>query len=168
MKSPAIIAMLMLVAGPVSTSAAQTSSELFFAFDSATLRGDTADDLAPLVTWAQQNPEGTIVLEGHADPIGPADYNVGLSARRAEAVRGQLEQMGVAPDRIVLSMYGEDGKQRPSLAQNRRVTAYGTQAPLYEIVDRTLAQNATALVWEEPVTLAELEGPEHPAVIATR
>lgn len=139
------------------------STEVFFAFDSSELRAAAGPKLEQLAARAQEHP-GSIVLEGHADPRGSAPYNVGLSARRAEAVRDRLVALGVSDERVVITMYGEDGAPRPTFAQERRVTATLTSDPLYEIVDQGLAQDATALTWSEPVSIAELEGPEHPAV----
>ena len=63
---------------------------------------------------------------GHADRSGPASYNVGLSQRRNDSVRGYLTTHGV-PDGVISSQaFGEtmprvptaDGVREP---QNRRV-----------------------------------------------
>jgi outer membrane protein OmpA-like peptidoglycan-associated protein len=141
-------------------------NEVFFSFDSARLPSPMAD-LTPIVAWAEQHPTGTIVLDGSADSIGPAPYNVRLSARRAESVRSKLVAMGVDADRIVLALYGEDSLRRTSNALDRRVTIWTTQDPLHAIVDHSLVR-ATAVLWGEPVTYAELYPTRLPPEVAIR
>jgi outer membrane protein OmpA-like peptidoglycan-associated protein len=48
-----------------------------------------------------------VVVQGHTDSTGPADYNQDLSERRAETVGGALVARGVAPQRLVATGYGE-------------------------------------------------------------
>jgi outer membrane protein OmpA-like peptidoglycan-associated protein len=52
------------------------------------------------------------VIEGHADSVGPADANLRLSCRRAQAVFDYLTARGMPPDSFVLVAYGE---RRPVL-----------------------------------------------------
>ena len=67
-----------------------------------------------------------VISEGHTDAIGTVGYNLKLSLRRAEAVRGYLVEHGIAPDRISTEGFG---KSRPvatndtdeGRAENRRV-----------------------------------------------
>lgn len=67
-----------------------------------------------------------IQLTGHADKSGPDRYNMGLSKRRAEAVRTEMIGLGVSADDIGVAWKGEreplvptpDGIREP---QNRRV-----------------------------------------------
>jgi outer membrane protein OmpA-like peptidoglycan-associated protein len=127
---------------------------VYFGFDSSALPAELPD-LAPLATWAEEHPGGTIVLDGVTDSIGAADYNVGLAIRRAEAVRGKLVELGVDADRIVLAIYGEAAPRRETAALDRRVTAWTTDAPLAAIVDLSLLQG-TAVLWSKPVSYAEL------------
>jgi OOP family OmpA-OmpF porin len=42
-----------------------------------------------------------ISIEGHTDSIGTDEYNLGLSQRRADAVRDYLVASGISPDMIV-------------------------------------------------------------------
>jgi OOP family OmpA-OmpF porin len=100
---------------------------VFFDFDSTTLN-DGAKAILDLA--AERLPEyenGRIDIVGHADTAGPADYNQGLSMRRASAVRDQLDSLGVAAGIMGVDAKGEsdpmvatgDGVRSP---QNRRVT----------------------------------------------
>jgi outer membrane protein OmpA-like peptidoglycan-associated protein len=144
-------------------------TDVFFATGSATLAPDATKKLTSIVRWAENHPCGTIVLDAHTDPRGSAAYNVGLSARRAEAVRDLLVSLGVKNEQIALGLYGEDAPPRDTYAQDRRVTARVTEQPIYEIVDRSVTfGDATAVVLSHPVSIAELEGPNRPAAVATR
>lgn len=151
---------------PISEESEQAYpvSEVFFAFDSARLPDDMPD-LSPIVQWADENPSGTVVLDGNACSTGPATYNVRLSARRAESVRDKLVAKGVDPDRVVMAFYGEYGLRRTTMPLDRRVTIWTTHNPLHAIVDTSLVRGV-AVLWNKPVTYAEL----NPTVIevATR
>lgn len=74
----------------------------------------------------QHNPDSAIVVEGHTDSQGKPDFNVELSAKRAQAVRDYLASHGVASDRIRAVGLGfsrpiADNKTPEGRANNRRV-----------------------------------------------
>lgn len=81
--------------------------------------------LGRVAAWAKANPQGTIVLEGHASRDGAADYNMELSLRRAHAVRRELVEAGVPAAQLVIAGFGERGIQRGA---NRRVAVWATRA----------------------------------------
>jgi len=56
--------------------------------------------LISLANFLQQYPQRNVQIEGFTDSVGTDDYNVGLSERRADAVRDALTSMGVSRDRI--------------------------------------------------------------------
>jgi hypothetical protein len=66
--------------------------------------------------------------------------------------------MGVPDDRIVLAIYGEDGDRRGRHADDRRVTIWSTPEPLAAVIDRTFAENGNAVTWQQPQTVAQIEG----------
>lgn len=147
--------LLALIAG---TAEAEKVTEVFFPFDSSAIGSEASQKLDDARDELIGAPGEKIILEGHADPRGTAPYNVGLSARRAEAVRDQLIARGVDKDDIVLVMYGEDGQRRDTFREDRRVGIRVTPVPLYSIIDDALPV-ATAVTWGEPATTAEIEGP---------
>ena len=69
------------------------------------------------------------VISGHTDSIGSAEYNRGLSQRRAETVRTiLLNEFGINPGRLNAIGYGEDrpiasNETNEGRQQNRRVEA---------------------------------------------
>jgi peptidoglycan-associated lipoprotein len=102
---------------------------VYFTTDSWDLTPDAQQTLRGQAGWLNQYPQYTILLEGHADERGTREYNIGLGARRAAAVRDFLSRQGVNPARIRTVSYG---KERPVAvcndiscwSQNRRnVTA---------------------------------------------
>jgi hypothetical protein len=67
-----------------------------------------------------------VSVEGHADVVGPADFNQKLSEDRARAVMEFLVKQGIAQDRLSSIGYGStrplvDKKSEYALLLNRRV-----------------------------------------------
>lgn len=104
--------------------------DLFFQTASADLTESAKSDLWKLAQWARCNPHAAVILEGHADPRGTQNFNLKLSAERAAKVRAKLLSMGVPSDRIVMTIYGENGPPRGSYQQDRRVTARAVTRPI--------------------------------------
>jgi OOP family OmpA-OmpF porin len=78
------------------------------------------------VATLKKNPTITVEVAGHTDSDGAADYNEGLSSRRAQTVHDYLAANGIAEDRMSVRGYGEsqpiaDNTTRAGKAQNRRV-----------------------------------------------
>ncbi len=115
-----------------STDAADKvqSVDMLFETNSAQLTGNAHGELEKLAQWAACNTKGALILEGHADPRGTQAYNMQLSGERAAAVREKLISMGVASDRIVVTLYGENGPKRATFAEDRRVTVRATSRPI--------------------------------------
>lgn len=79
-----------------------------FPFDSAVLDSSAKKALLEIAETLRKFPKEKIVVGGYSDNIGPAAYNIGLSRRRAEAVKTCLVQEGrISPDRFVLQWFGE-------------------------------------------------------------
>jgi peptidoglycan-associated lipoprotein len=78
-----------------------------FGFDEATLTSGSQDSLQRLADCLKQAPARRLVVAGHADDRGTAQYNVALGSRRAEAARKYLADLGV-PGRIETVSYGEE------------------------------------------------------------
>ena len=68
---------------------------------------------------------GVFVLNGHTDAAGSAEYNLGLSHRRAQSVRRYLiESYRVAPDQLLVAGFGKERLKLPAQplsGENRRV-----------------------------------------------
>lgn len=103
--------------------------QLQFAFDSAQLTASDKAELDRLVPILSNPKAGRIggVIEGHTDSIGTAEYNMGLSQRRAESVERYLEAQGVSlAGRFTSEAFGKtkpiaSNDTAEGRAQNRRV-----------------------------------------------
>jgi outer membrane protein OmpA-like peptidoglycan-associated protein len=80
---------------------------IFYDFDKATLRPESATALDELIQLLNENPNVTIELSAHTDYKGSDAYNEGLSQRRAESVVNYLIEHGIASDRLTPKGYGE-------------------------------------------------------------
>ena len=93
---------------PLANIAAPVLIEnIFYDFDKATLRPESATALDELVKLLNENPNVTIELSAHTDYKGSDQYNERLSQRRAESVVGYLIDHGIAADRLMPKGYGE-------------------------------------------------------------
>jgi len=101
-----------------------------FAFDSAVLKPNAKEKIDKAVAHIQKMSDETFELLGHTDSIGTEEYNLGLSQRRADAVRNAMIKLGVAPERLVARGYGESkpiatNSTEEGRAENRRVELLG-------------------------------------------
>jgi outer membrane protein OmpA-like peptidoglycan-associated protein len=104
----------------------ETVGRAHFDFDKATLKPAAEQELAPVVQELQENRTLQAELVGHTDSIGSDAYNLGLSKRRAEAVRNYMVAKGITQNRLKVDWKGEREPIAPNTtkagqAQNRRV-----------------------------------------------
>jgi outer membrane protein OmpA-like peptidoglycan-associated protein len=96
--------------------------DVFFDFDSATLKAGAYDEIDRTARVLNNYPATRIRVEGHTDQSGAEDYNMQLSQRRAEAVKNALVAKNVDPARLETVGFGESKPISSDPAQNRRVT----------------------------------------------
>jgi peptidoglycan-associated lipoprotein len=106
--------------GPPPTSTKTVSElvaqlqDLHFDYDKSDVRpedqGVLTADAAALKTIFGISPNISIVVEGHCDERGSAEYNIGLGDRRASATKDALVALGVPGDRLKTVSFG---KERP-------------------------------------------------------
>jgi peptidoglycan-associated lipoprotein len=82
--------------------------DVFFDFDKAMVREDQKAALTENISWLKANPGAKILLEGHCDERGTAEYNLALGERRAKAVKDYLVGGGIPADRVSTISYGEE------------------------------------------------------------
>lgn len=116
----------------VVTKEVVLDARTLFAFDSAELTNEGMASLDNLVREAGGGAAGQVTVTGHTDRIGPEQYNMGLSERRANSVADYMIQRGVPSGRIATIARGESEpvvqcEEQPwnalveCLAPNRRV-----------------------------------------------
>jgi len=101
-------------------------SGFLFDFDKAGLREDTKVNLDKLASILQKYPDTNIIIAGHTDSTGDANYNMELSKKRATTVADYLASKNVNRSRMTVNWYGEtkpiaSNDTKEGRAQNRRV-----------------------------------------------
>lgn len=94
---------------------------IFYDFDKATLRPESASALDELVVLLKENPNVTIELSAHTDYKGSAEYNKRLSQRRAESVVKYLTEHGIENERLTPVGYG---KEMPKMIRKKVAERY--------------------------------------------
>lgn len=73
---------------------------VYFDLNQSSLKAAEREKLKAAKDYMDKNPSFRLLLEGHCDWRGTAEYNLALGDRRAAAVKKYLESLGVAADRI--------------------------------------------------------------------
>ncbi len=102
------------------------SSALLFDTGSSTLSPGAYDRLRSLARTLNNYPQSRVIIKGHTDGQGSADFNQELSEERADRVRNFLVAENVSPTRITAIGFGESLPMTTNAtpegrAQNRRV-----------------------------------------------
>jgi peptidoglycan-associated lipoprotein len=106
---------------PKATMEARLGSDVqdaYFDYDKSDIRGDARDaltrDAQAIKAILADFPSASIVVEGHCDERGSAEYNLGLGDRRSSAAKDFLVGLGVPADRLKTISYG---KERPQCTE---------------------------------------------------
>lgn len=121
----------MIDAAGMAKSIAETGrvavDNIYFDFNEATLKPESADALAEMARLLSEYPEVSVYVVGHTDNVGGMDFNLDLSRRRAGAVVAALVgQYGVDAARVIPAGVGPlapvaSNATSGGQAQNRRV-----------------------------------------------
>lgn len=104
--------------------------DVYFDFDRSEIRPDArtalAQNASALKSILNDFPTTTVILEGHCDERGSAEYNLGLGDHRGFAVKSLLGDLGVETNRLLMISYGKERPQctesnEPCWQKNRRV-----------------------------------------------
>ena len=116
--------------GTITETLESQVHDVYFDYDKSDISGDgrntLTQDAAALKNIFARFPNATIIVEGHCDERGSAEYNLGLGDRRASSAMEFLVQLGVPADRLKTISFG---KERPQCSdagescwqKNRRV-----------------------------------------------
>jgi len=93
--------------------------DAYFDYDKSDIREDARASLTRSATALKsilsEYPSGDVLIEGHCDERGSAEYNLGLGDRRAASAKEFLVQLGVPADRLRTISYG---KERPQCTES--------------------------------------------------
>lgn len=95
---------------------------VYYAFDSAKPLGFSASSVNYVSNFLKRNPGVKLEVKGFADELGPEDYNMKLSERRAKAVYDLLVAAGIDASRLSYKGYGEDTSVDKNSADARQLS----------------------------------------------
>ena len=100
--------------------------DVYFEFNRADLLPEAQDVISRKVLWLMDNPDVSIIVEGHCDERGTNAFNMLLGHKRAGSVLTFLISLGINRERIVAVSFGEELPVDPrsteeAWAKNRRV-----------------------------------------------
>lgn len=81
---------------------------IYFAYDHSAIGASERQKLQQVAKYLKKNMEFGLIIEGHCDENGSAEYNRALGERRAIAAKDYLVNSGISASRIKTISYGED------------------------------------------------------------
>lgn len=100
---------------------------ILFPADSYKLMGKKVlTALEQVKTILNENPEGVVLIQGHASEDGSTEYNLELSRKRAESAKAKLIELGIDAARLEVEAFGEqqpigDNSTTEGRVKSRRV-----------------------------------------------
>jgi len=88
-------------------------SNIYYDFNSATLRPESVASLDTLVNFLKDNPSITVEIFSYADGKGTPEYNLALTQRRAQTVLDYIEKFEIDPKRMKAVGMGDKDKVAP-------------------------------------------------------
>ncbi len=100
-------------------------ANIYFDFDRYVLKDEARKILDQHADWLKKNKDVKVLVEGHCDERGTAEYNMALGERRANAAAEYLIDLGIEKDRISTISYGferplDTRHNEEAWAKNRR------------------------------------------------
>ena len=97
---------------------------VYFGFDSSAISASERGNLQQAADYLEANPSHQILIEGHCDWYGTAEYNLALGDRRAESASNYLGTLGITPLRVEKlskgSLESTSGISKTQSSQDRR------------------------------------------------
>lgn len=99
--------------------------DIFFDFDKHNIKSEYRIVLEANADLLMERTDAVLVIEGHCDERGTAEYNLALGEKRAKAAMDFFLAYGIAADRLSMISYGEErpfdyGHDDDAWAMNRR------------------------------------------------
>lgn len=112
-----------------STLQLNIPGDVLFATNQYQIQPNFYQTLNSVAQTMNQYPQTVVHVYGYTDNVGNANYNQGLSERRANSAAQYLSSQGVNPQRIVVRGYGENYPRASNAnangrQQNRRVEIF--------------------------------------------
>jgi len=81
---------------------------VYFDYDSSQVKTSERAKIEAVADYLRANAAKKLIIEGHCDERGSAEYNLALGERRALAVRSYLVGLGIDAARMQTSSFGEE------------------------------------------------------------
>jgi OOP family OmpA-OmpF porin len=94
---------------------------VYYAFDSSKPLAYSVPATNYVSNFLKRNPGVKLEIKGYADELGPENYNIKLSEKRAKAVYDMLISSGIDASRLTYKGYGEDTSVDKSSADARQL-----------------------------------------------
>jgi peptidoglycan-associated lipoprotein len=123
---PAVLAAKAAEAGVAVTEEKPSRfADVLFDFDKADLKEEGKKSCQAVAEYLKKNPKAKVLIEGHCDERGSAEYNLALGERRAVAVKNYLVSLGAPKGAISTVSFGKErpvdpGHTEEAWAKNRR------------------------------------------------
>ena len=110
----------------IAPNATIVLNNIFFDFDKATLKPESAPELDRLIAMLKEKSTMEVEISGHTDNVGAATYNMSLSERRAKTVVAYIVRGGIPKERLTVQFFGETkptdtNETKAGRSKNRRV-----------------------------------------------
>lgn len=108
---------------PIEIGVSMVLENIYFEFDSYKLDPKSKGELEIIAEFLSEN-KVKVIIEGHADLVGTAEYNMEISKNRARSVYNYLVDLGVNPALLTFNGYGSSRpvtRESDKQEMNRRI-----------------------------------------------
>jgi len=124
-QTPAVLAKAAEAGVAVTEEKPSRFEDVLFDFDKSDLKEEGKRICRTVADFLRGNPKARVLIEGHCDERGTAEYNLALGERRATAVRNYIVSLGVPKAVFSTVSFGkerplEPGHNEAAWAKNRR------------------------------------------------
>lgn len=100
--------------------------DIYFKKGRYSLTSEAKEILKKKARWLQDNPDISVIIQGHSDEPGSAEFNLVLGEKRAGKVKTFLIRFGITSSRLKPVSYGREhpvasGQNKEDRSKNRRV-----------------------------------------------
>ena len=85
---------------------------VYFGYNKYDLSTESSNNLATAAAFLKEKSRLRVLIEGHCDERGSAEYNMGLGDNRARVVKEYLLNLGVSAAQLEITSFG---KERPAV-----------------------------------------------------
>jgi peptidoglycan-associated lipoprotein len=84
------------------------SKSVYFDFDKSAVKSEYREIAQQQANFIKSHGNDTVTIEGNCDERGSSKYNLALGEKRANAVREELETLGVSANQIKTVSFGKE------------------------------------------------------------